>query len=257
MRANYHTHTARCRHAEGNDEAYVQAAMEAGFEVLGFSDHAPFPFANGYESRIRMTCAQLPDYTASINALRDRYAGQIKLHLGLECEYFPRYADHIRRMLDEDVTYLILGQHFPDSEEDTSASTVGGKTDDGVLRYAESAANAIRTGLFAYVAHPDLYMKYRTDDQFTPACEQAADMVCQAALEARIPLEFNLLGQLEGVGYPSQAFWEYARKWNNPVIFGIDAHDPAHFLAADNIERGQKRVAVLGYTILDHLPMDD
>ncbi len=39
---NLHTHTARCRHAVGTDEAYVQAAIKAGFKVLGFSDHCPF-----------------------------------------------------------------------------------------------------------------------------------------------------------------------------------------------------------------------
>lgn len=46
MKHNFHTHTSRCQHAVGTDEAYVEAALDAGFDVLGFADHAPFPFAN-------------------------------------------------------------------------------------------------------------------------------------------------------------------------------------------------------------------
>ena len=38
---NMHTHTTRCHHAAGEDREYVEKAIEAGYDVLGFSDHAP------------------------------------------------------------------------------------------------------------------------------------------------------------------------------------------------------------------------
>ena len=31
---NYHTHTFRCRHAEGEDREYIEAAIKAGFNVV-------------------------------------------------------------------------------------------------------------------------------------------------------------------------------------------------------------------------------
>ena len=34
---NYHTHTARCRHATGTEEAYIQTALRSGYTVLGLS----------------------------------------------------------------------------------------------------------------------------------------------------------------------------------------------------------------------------
>ena len=40
---NLHTHTARCGHGEGLDIQYVNSAIDAGFKLLGFSDHIPFP----------------------------------------------------------------------------------------------------------------------------------------------------------------------------------------------------------------------
>ena len=59
MFANYHTHTARCHHATGEDKAYVEAAIQNGFQVLGFSDHCPWIFSDGYVSPIRMTPDEL------------------------------------------------------------------------------------------------------------------------------------------------------------------------------------------------------
>ena len=118
MKHNFHTHTSRCQHAVGTDEAYVEAALDAGFDVLGFADHAPFPFANGFVSGIRMPLDQLADYIHSVHALQQRYAGQLEIRLGLESEYFPRYHDHLLRMREQGIGYYILGQHYADSEED-------------------------------------------------------------------------------------------------------------------------------------------
>ena len=155
MKHNFHTHTSRCQHAVGTDEAYVEAALDAGFDVLGFADHAPFPFANGFVSGIRMPLDQLADYILYVHALQQRYAGQLEIRLGLESEYFPRYHDHLLRMREQGIGYYILGQHYADSEEDNPYIGFECQTDEGVLRYAQSAVAAMRTGLFCYIAHPD------------------------------------------------------------------------------------------------------
>ena len=92
MKANYHTHTARCGHAEGTDEAYVRAAIAQGFEELGFSDQVPWPYRSGYtHPRVRMHIDRLDEYVSSIRALADRYADQIRVRVGFECEHFPEY----------------------------------------------------------------------------------------------------------------------------------------------------------------------
>lgn len=43
MKTNYHTHTYRCKHAMGNDERIVLNAIKADLDILGFSDHTPWP----------------------------------------------------------------------------------------------------------------------------------------------------------------------------------------------------------------------
>ena len=77
MLTNYHTHTTRCQHARGTDEEYVLAAIDAGFEELGFADHSPWRYASDYVPDMRMTIDQFPDYLHSIRALRD-VGGEVK-----------------------------------------------------------------------------------------------------------------------------------------------------------------------------------
>lgn len=258
MKINYHTHTFRCQHAAGQDEEYVLAAMGAGFDALGFADHAPWPFGGGYVSPIRMPMEAFPGYMTSLRRLKEAWKGRLSILAGLESEYFPRYHDHLLRLREAGVEYFILGQHYADSEEETPYTGLECRSDEGVLRYAESTVAAIRTGLFCYVAHPDLFMRHRRDEDFSPACIRATEMVCQAAAEAGMPLEYNLLGlktQLDGHsrGYPSGPFWAYARKFNNPVILGVDAHDPAHLADTALWDAGRANVQAMGYTLVDHL----
>ena len=120
MKANYHTHTWRCNHAEPDERAYVQAALDTGLKVLGFSDHSPYPFDDGYCSGFRMRCDQTAEYIRTIAALRDEYRGDIDIHIGFEAEYYPRYFGRLLEMLEPtEYEYLILGQHFLGNELDS------------------------------------------------------------------------------------------------------------------------------------------
>ena len=114
MKTNYHTHTYRCKHAMGNDEHIVKRAIDAGIDILGFSDHNPWPhFPAGYDSHVRMEPQYLPEYCGSVNRLREKYKDQIEIHLGLEAEYFPHHMQELLDMKSEyGIEYLIYGAHY-------------------------------------------------------------------------------------------------------------------------------------------------
>jgi histidinol-phosphatase (PHP family) len=137
MYANYHTHTSRCHHATGSDEAYVTGAIQAGFSILGFSDHSPWPFSDHHQSPIRMDVEELPGYVASLQSLRAKYRKEITLYIGLECEYFPEYFP----WLDEQkkryhLDYVILGNHSRQAMRRASTTAPAGRRDSLLLRGA-------------------------------------------------------------------------------------------------------------------------
>lgn len=254
MKTNFHTHTTRCKHASGTDEQYVKAAITGGFDVLGFADHAPWAFASDYVSHCRMPADQWPDYRRSVLALKEKYAGQISLRMGFETEYYPCYMDQLRRLQDEGCEYFILGSHFLFTEEEFPYTGISCQEDDEVRRYAEQTAEGIRTGMYCYVAHPDLYMMYRPE--LDKVSMEAADVICQAAKEAGMPIEYNLLGlrnELDGHprGYPCKDFWAYVTgKWHNDVILGVDAHDPGMLSDRGLWDTGMERLQALGAHIV-------
>ena len=222
MIANYHTHTARCGHATGEDREYVEKALERGLKVLGFSDHIPMPFADGRESHFRVPRARLAEYVESVLSLREKYKDRIRILLGFEAEYYP---DYYERMLDQlapyPVDYLILGQHFNDSAEslyNTKPQTDAG----GLARYVDRVLAGLATGRYLYLAHPDLVTWVGEEAAYRREMER----LCRRAKEMDIPLEINMLGMREGRPYPNPLFWEIAAREGNRCLLGCDAHSP-------------------------------
>ena len=233
---NYHTHTARCGHAIGTDEEYVLKAIEAGIKELGFSDHCPFK--NGSQPGIRMEYDKLDEYIASINYLKVKYKDQIKIYCGLEAEYYHENKEYYDELLTK-LDYLICGQHFSIDKNNTLVYN-GYKKDNQeiVVDYVDRVIEAIESGLFKYIAHPDIILNsYTFRDEFI---EGQMRRICEAAEKHHIPLEVNLEGikkqvKLGIIGeekfYPYNYFWNIAKDYKIDVILGADVHDPEDFLA--------------------------
>ena len=65
MKVSLHTHTIRCKHAFGNDEEYVKAAIAEGLNILGFADHAPMRYKGGFVSTYKMLPTEIDGYFSS------------------------------------------------------------------------------------------------------------------------------------------------------------------------------------------------
>ena len=221
MIANYHTHTHRCNHAIGREEEYVQEAMKAGIEILGWADHTPYLFPNGYYSHFRMRPVQLEGYIRTIQELREKYP--IEMPIGLETEYYPKHFGKLMEFLREyPIDYLILGQHFIGNEYDAPYSGLVTEDREVVKQYCRQSMEAMNTGLFTYFAHPDL-IHYMADWKFYM---DTVRPMCAEAKQCGLPLEINLLGIREGRHYPNRFFWEVAAEEGCQVILGCDAHNP-------------------------------
>jgi histidinol-phosphatase (PHP family) len=232
---NYHSHTWRCGHATGTDEAYVKSAIANGFKIYGFSDHVILP--NASQPGMRGDYILLDGYINSVRELALKYQDQIAIHLGFEAEWYgDLYRKYYHDLLAEHrVDYLILGQHdFIQGHRFHWYASVDDK-DDALDRYVKDLTEGMRSGLFTYVAHPDHFMSYypRWDDHAI----KAAETICQVALEMDLPLEVNMgpsrwgrknaPGEEIRVAYPFPQFWDVVARYGCKVILGVDDHDPS------------------------------
>ena len=175
-KCNFHSHTVRCQHAVGEEREYVEEAIKEGFEVIGFSDHSPYLFKNGYVSRIRMTMSQLEDYVKTIEALKKEYRDDITIFLALEMEYFPGiFEPTIEKIRQYPMDYLLLAQHFF-YENESFISVRKNWTDEMHLKsYVDLLTNALDTGYFNMVAHPDIVNFTGDEALYTKYMKKLAD----------------------------------------------------------------------------------
>ena len=229
---NMHTHTKRCGHAQGLDKEYVEAAITAGFKVLGFSDHAFFP--NIVHEHMRGNYEELDNYIKSVLNLKKKYAKKIDIKLGFEIEYQESFYGFYRYLLEEKgFDYLILGQHLIYGKDGNPIFYFKQDDIEGIKRYKDDVIKAMETGLFLYVCHPDIFMSHIS--KITPEILKVCEEICEASAKYNIPLEVNLGGfgwanlhaQMNGnQPYPNHYFWEIASKYKCKCMIGIDAHSP-------------------------------
>ncbi len=228
MKANYHTHTMRCHHAIGSDEDYVKSAISAGFDELGFSDHTPWRYDSDFVAHMRMKLDQFQDYKQSILSLKKKYRDQISIKLGLEVEYFPQYLPWLRSFLKEErLDYIIFGNHYYLTDEKRIYFGTACFDPKYLDLYCEECIKGMETGLYAYLCHPELFM--RGYPRFDEHCERISFKICEAAKRLDIPLEYNLAGAAYNemshvMQYPHQRFWEIAKAVGNTAVIGSDAH---------------------------------
>ena len=240
MDYNYHTHTSRCGHATGSDEEYIINAIEAGIKYLGFSDHAPYVFSDGHEDNWRVPLSEADGYVKSINLLREKYRDKVQILIGFEMEY---YKDHFEEMLNIarkcGAEYLILAQHFIKGQHPNGVGSVGPTDSEEHLScYVDEVIDGMKTGLFTYVAHPDLVC-FTGDDQ---VYHKHITRLCLAAKELNIPLEINLLGIRYNKHYPAEKFWQIVGEIGSPVTIGYDAHDSKNFLDTVQLRKANELI---------------
>ncbi len=253
MLCNYHTHTVRCGHASGTDREYIEAAIRRGLKVLGFSDHAPIRFPNGYVSGIRMKPEETGEYCASLAALREEYKGDIDIKIGFELEYYPAvFEDVLAELSLYDYDYLILGQHWC-GNEDRPACILPTDSEAQLSRYVEQTLAGLRTGVFTYFAHPDL-IRYTGDDE---TYRRYMLPLCQEANRLGIPLECNIHGLVKKTHYPVDRFFRIVAEVGNEVILGLDAHSPEEIRDREPEEKLRTFLANIGITPVENVTLRD
>ena len=236
-----HTHTFRCGHASGTEREYIENAIAAGFDTLGFSDHAPYVFRDGYYSGFRMRPELQEDYVTTLLALREEYKGKIDIKIGYEAEYYPEFFEDFLKLITRyPVDYLIMGQHFIENEMTGKYSGVSSDDEGYLKQYVDQVIEGMKTGVYTYVAHPDL-MNYTGSDEIYA---KHYSRLIENAKEMNIPLEINLLGVRDHRAYPHEKFFKLCGEIGAEVCIGSDAHEaavtadiPSFNIAQDMIEK--------------------
>ena len=241
MKTNYHTHTPHCGHALGQSAAeYARAAFDDGLAVLGFSDHAAFPDT---DFGCRMQYDEMITYFNEVDELKKEYAPKgMQILKGLEIEYLPEYLNtegipgknYYEFLLnDMKLDYLLCGEHFFRNEKGEIYNLYNIDGPERVIEYAKCCVEAMKTGYFKILAHPDLFGV--NDFAWGRELDTASDIIIDGAVRYGTILEYNANGFRRGIHtycdgrrlmYPLNRFWEKIKGAKVKVIIGSDSHNP-------------------------------
>jgi histidinol-phosphatase (PHP family) len=226
---DYHMHTPLCGHAVGEPKEYAEAALEAGLEEIGFSDHAPF--VHYEDPGITMNIKQLPEYYQMIEDVRKKYSNCLRVKIGIEADFIPGYEDKTKAILDDyPYDYVIGSIHFikdwgfdnPEELKKWDEQDI-----DQVYRdYYELLRQSAQSGMYDIMGHVDLVKKFghRSTQDFVDDIKKTA----LAFKECGVAIEINTSGLRKPVKemYPALLNLKIYAEAGVPLTFGSDSHNP-------------------------------
>jgi histidinol-phosphatase (PHP family) len=228
MLCDYHMHT---RLTDGLEEPrdYARAAIAAGVAEIACTDHMPLvrPFANGY-----MKPQDLPTYVGCVETARREFP-QLSIRLGLELDYLPGIEPELRDLQQRyNWDFFLGGVHLiGEWNHDAPEAIPRWRTcdvDAVWTEYFKLLTDAVRTGLYDSMAHPDLPKKFgfRPKGDLTPIF----DRFLTACADNGTAIEISTAGLHKPCAeiYPSLEFLKLARARGVGITFGSDAHQPRH-----------------------------
>ena len=177
-----------------------------------------------------MEVSDIPEYISLVQQAKD--ASPFPVYMGFECEWDPVYESWYRDFLiaETGAEFLVFGAHWVrDAGEHWFISELSDKR--LLRRYVDLTVQGIRTGLYSFLAHPDLFLGGYIS--FDPEIQAACKDIIDAAKDMNLPLEINGLGlqraQIMGHNglrqpYPVREFWEMAADRGARIICNSDAH---------------------------------
>ncbi len=197
--------------------------------------------------------------SAAADTERSRADGGIKILSAFECEWRDTMDGYLRDLAPSlGLDYLVAGVHWVPFDGDWIPTThITRKRE--LRAFAEYTVKTIRSGLFAFLAHPDIFCArwYAWDDE-ARACSRE---ILAAAEAERLPLEINGYGlrkpytdSAEGSRpqYPYVRFWELAAEYDIEVLVNSDAHRAMDVAAS--LHEGRAIADLFGLKLIDRLP---
>lgn len=238
---NYHSHCSFCD-GRAPLEEFVKEAIRQGFYSYGVSSHAPLPFPTQWT----MEWGQMEAYLDEFKNLRQKYADEIELYVGLEIDYLNEESNpSVARFTELPLDYRIGSVHllYDAAGEvvdiDCSPAVFKERVDrhfnGDVLRvvrmYFDRLFRMVELGGFDILGHADK-MHYNAS-YYHPG------LLDEPWYEALMKDYFSLVasrGYLVeintkaydslGTFYPNSRYWELMKEYQIKILVNSDAHYP-------------------------------
>ncbi len=227
-------------------EDYVNKAVELGFSAMGFTEHSPLPFENPFSLKEE----NVDDYINTIDQLKIKYNGKVKLYRALEMDFIPKLSADFAYWKDKCKTdYLIGSVHLvspPNTDElwftdgpkhdiyDKGLNDFfGGDIRLAVRTYYHQVNEMIETQSFDVLGHFDkikMHNQNRFFNEYESWYQKLIDECLDLVKQKNLIVEVNTRGIYKKRSkslFPDDMALGKVKKLNIPIILSSDAHQPS------------------------------
>jgi len=207
----------------------TQHAISLGFHSLGFSDHSYAELFEDYSMKLGTEKA----YVAEVRALRDEFAGRIKLYAGIELDVDSPVPDCEFDYVIASVHGLVRGGKYyavdntPSEWNALVREGFGGDAVDMAKAYFSRVTEHVMKSKPDFVGHFDLITKFST----APECEDGYINAATSAVREIIrhcdTFEMNtgaIARGLRTVPYPAEFILDEIKAQGGRIIVTSDCH---------------------------------
>ncbi len=229
---NLHTHTSYCDGADTPEEMVI-AALDKGFDSIGFSGHSYMTYSK-YLGDVDRT----EEYKKAVLELKKKYEDRIKIYLGLEVDMYSAPDMRGYDYLIGSVHYFKIGDEYVGFDkteqevEDVINTYFGGDGMEYAKFYYKTLAELPQYGNFDIIGHFDLITKHSDNRTFFDTTSEEYINAAFEAIEAlagKIPFfELNYGAVARGYRlypYPSVALIKELKRRGFGVIITSDCHN--------------------------------
>ncbi|KAB7705892.1 histidinol-phosphatase HisJ [Bacillus aerolatus] len=249
MKRDGHIHTPFCPHGTKDTlDSYIEEAIRQGFSRLTFTEHAPLPagFTDSTPTQDSgMNPEKLDAYFASLQRVKQEYAADLTVDIGLEVDFIEGFEKETASFLNEYGSLLddsILSVHFLKKSSswyclDYSADLFGemtgifGSTAAVYEAYFKTVERSIKADLGPFkpkrIGHITLVHKFQKQFPCEADFSSEIDSLLQAIKNNGYEIDFNGAGLRKPLckeSYPPPKVAQQANEMGIPLVYGSDAH---------------------------------
>lgn len=243
-KTDYHLHST-FSDGRSDPEDYVEAAMKAGLNEIGFSEHVTLFLE---PQSWNMNPERIHEYISRIDSLKKNSPG-IKIKTGLEVDYSPGHEEETAKFLEGlPLDYVIGSVHYQGAVTvDIGPEFYTGKNI-GILyeNYFNTVCKAVSSGLFDIIGHCDLIRLYGFRPESDP--EYLYLKLAGMMRNYNVAFELNTNGRNRKIAdfYPDRRFLGVFLKEKVPVCVNSDAHMPGR--VAQYFDEAYELLRYTGFT---------
>jgi histidinol-phosphatase (PHP family) len=244
MLSNHHTHSY-FSDGKNHPREYIEQAIEKGFNLIGFTEHSPLPFENGFSFKPE----RKQEYHDLMSGLKQKYAGQIAVYSGMEMDFVPGMSDNFAAIEKEYQTdYLIGSVHLVNSPVGDELWFIdgpmaeiydaglrdyfGGDIRKAVTAYYRQVNLMLETQRFDIIGHLDKIKMHNRGRYFSEDEKWYRDLVSETL---RLIKEKDIIAEVNTRGiykkrsdtiYPGIEILKQIKSLGIKVMVNSDAHQP-------------------------------